>query len=166
MEQIYINILKPILLFIVSIVVSIVAPIQDVLCVLGLGFLINIFTGIVTDVHVNGVDFNIRKAFNAISQLAFYSALVYYVHNSLNTLGFHDWGEKAAIWITFIVSYYYLANILRNATKIFPSNEAIKLMYMILTTKVFSQMRRYLQLGKESTKPKSRKNDKNTHKTS
>lgn len=148
MEQIYINFLKPILLFTISVIVSLIAPIQDVLCVLGVGFLINIFTGIVTDVHVNNEDFNIKKAFNAISQLAFYSALIYYVHSSLSSLHYDEWADKATVWITFIVSYYYLANILRNATKIFPSNEAIKLMYTILTTKVFSQMRHYLQLNK------------------
>jgi len=147
--EIYVNFIKPMLLLFVSVIISIVAPIQDVLCVLGLGFIINIFTGIVTDIHVNKNDFNIKKAFDAIAQLMFYSALIYYVHNSLTTLHFEALAAKITVWITFVVSYYYLANILRNATKVFPNNEAIKLMYMILTTKIFTRMRHYFRLSKE-----------------
>ena len=150
MEDFYIYIAKPIALGIISVVVSILLPLQDVLYVLGSGFLINIFTGIVTDIHVNEKEFDIKKAFNAISQLMFYFVLIYYVHSSFVRLKHPDWAEKATIWITFVVSYYYLVNILRNATKAFPTNDAIKLMYMILTTKVFSLMKRYFNLNKDN----------------
>ena len=161
MEHFYTNFLKPALFFISTVIVSLITPIQDVLCVLALGFALNIFIGIVTDTHVNQKDFNIKKAFDAIAQLAMYSALVYYVHNSLATLGFNVWSDKATVWITFIVSYYYLANILRNATKIFPQNKAFELMYMILTTKIFSAMRHYFRLSIEDENNHLTKKSKN-----
>jgi hypothetical protein len=152
LESCYINFVKPLLFFVTSVIISLVTPIQDVLCVLAVGFLMNIVTGIVTDVHVNKNDFNLKKAFDAIAQLMFYSALIYYVNNSLTTLHFDDWANKATVWITLMVSYYYLANILRNASLVFPKNQAIKLMYMVLTTKIFTELKHYFRISKEELK--------------
>ena len=149
MENIYNHAVKPICFFALSVITSLVSPIKDVLIVLAMSFMFNIITGIVTDIHVNHQEFNIKKAFDAIVQLTFYAALVYYIHNSLVTLNYHDMGDKTTVWVTIIVGYYYLTNIIRNSIQLFPKNYALKLIYLILTTKIFLYIKRFFSINKQ-----------------
>lgn len=149
MENIFNHGVKPICFFCLSVITSLVSPIQDVLIVLAMSFVFNIITGIVTDIHVNNQDFNIKKAFDAIVQLTFYAALIYYVHNSLVMLKFHELGDKATVWITILVGYYYLTNTLRNSILLFPKNMALKILYLILTTKIFLKIREFFTISKK-----------------
>lgn len=152
------SVCKPLYLLFISIVISICSPIKDMLYVLGISFLFNIFTGIVTDIHVNHSDFSLKKAFEAIIQLTFYAALVFFVNNGCRSLGYNPIAQYASSWITLVVFYYYLTNILRNSTQVFPKSKALRLIYMILTTKIFQTIKGYFGIAvseseKENLKP-------------
>jgi len=144
--------LKPFIVLITTFIVSIFSPIQDVLYVLGLSFLFNIITGIVTDVHVNGKKFNLKKAFDSIFQLTFYGALVFFIHNVAVNLGSHTMGDKGVKYITFIVVYFYLCNIIRNAGLVFPKNKAIVFLYEVMTTQIFTRLKSALFMSINSNK--------------
>lgn len=140
---------KPFILLIITALISAVSPIGDVLVALFFAFLFNIFTGIVTDVHVNKKDFCIKKAFDAITQLLLYATLIVFVHFITTRLKDFSIGETGVKWITYIVVYYYLTNILRNAKKVFPKSSAILFMYDVMSTQVFTKLKEFI--GMKST---------------
>ena len=94
---------------------SALMPVQDILILLSLGFVFNIFTGIVTDIHVNKAHFDIKKAFNAITQLTFWATLVVFLDYGSRRMGESQMGITAVKWVTMIVIYFYLTNIFKNA---------------------------------------------------
>lgn len=133
--------MKPVILFVITGIVSVFSPLHDVLFALFLSFLFNIITGIIADVHVNKEDFKISKAFDAIIHLTFYIALVYFIYNISVSLGDAESGRVGVKWATYIVVYFYLTNILRNASKVYPKNQTISFLYMVLTTQIFSKLK-------------------------
>lgn len=120
---------------------SILLPVKDILLLLSLGFLFNIITGIVADIHVNKAEFNFKKAFSAIIELTFFSACVLFIHHGCKLMAEPDMGAIAVKWLMFIVSYFYITNIFKNAKKIFPRNEAIAFIYEILSTEIFIRLK-------------------------
>ncbi|MEI6752340.1 MAG: phage holin family protein [Paludibacter sp.] len=143
---------KPFIVLITTFIVSIFSPIQDVLYVLGLSFLFNIITGIVTDIHVNEKEFSLKKAFDSVFQLTFYGALVFFIHNVAVNLGNHALGDEGVKYTTFIVVYFYLCNILRNAGLVFPKNKAISFLYEVMTTQIFTRIKSALFMNINSNK--------------
>ncbi len=126
---------------IISTVVSIFAPVQNILILLFLAFLFNIITGIITDVHVNKKPFNIKKAFNALSQLLFYFACVIFIDYGANLLNDTNLGTMGVKWLTCIVVYFYLTNIFKNARLVYPENLAIGFIYELLSTEIFDRLK-------------------------
>ncbi len=59
------------------------------------------FTGIITDVHVNKKLFNIKKAFNALSQLFFYFTCVVFIDYGATLLGdaCNSFNDRCAVGI-------------------------------------------------------------------
>ena len=108
---------------------SALLPVQDILVLLSLGFVFNIITGIVTDIHVNKARFDIKKAFNAITQLTFWATLVVFLDYGSRRLGEPDMGVTAVKWVTMIVIYFYLTNIFKNARQVYPKSKSIKFVY-------------------------------------
>lgn len=138
---------KPFLLFALAGIVSVFSPIQAAMYVLGLAAIFNIVTGIVTDVHANKKDFCISKAFDAFKQLTFYFALVFFIHSAASSMQDFEVARLGVKWVTYIAAYYYATNILKNAKQVFPKNQALSMMYMILTTEVFLRMKEFLGLN-------------------
>lgn len=126
---------------IITAVVSIFAPVQNILILLFLAFMFNIITGIITDVHVNKKLFNIKKAFNALSQLFFYFTCVVFIDYGATLLGDVKLGEIGVKWLTCIVVYFYLTNIFKNARKVYPENLAISFIYELLSTEIFDRLK-------------------------
>lgn len=126
---------------IITAVVSIFAPVQNILILLFMSFLFNIVMGIITDVHVNKKQFNIKKAFNALSQLLFYFACVIFIDYGANLLGDLSLGTLGVKWLTCIVVYFYLTNIFKNAKQLYPDNNAITFIYELLSTEIFDRLK-------------------------
>jgi len=155
----FITFMKPFFLFAVTGIVSVFSPLHDVFLALIMSFIFNIVTGIIADVHVNKEDFKIKKAFEAIVHLTFYVALVLFIHNIAVNLGDLEAGRIGVKWATYIVVYFYLTNILRNASLVYPKNAAITFMYMVLTTQIFAKLKELIGI-KDSTPTDSTPTDK------
>jgi len=132
---------KPVILFIVTFIVSIFSPVREAMMVLGLAFLFNLLTGLITDIHVNRKEFSLKKAFDAVIQLSFFGALIFFIQAAGTNLHDPTLAATGVKWVTYIVVYFYLTNILRNATQIFPKNQAISFMYTIMSTQIFSKLK-------------------------
>lgn len=149
---------KPMIMFFIGAIVSMFSPIQDVLYVLSLAFVFNIFTGILTDIHVNKKQFSIKKAFEAIIQLTFFIALIWFTHNVAATLNDVEAGRYAVKGIVYIVLYFYTSNILRNGNLIFPNNSAIAFMYEVFTTQILIRLKNYFGLINSKTEQNENSN--------
>lgn len=120
---------------------SALLPVQDILVLLSLGFVFNIITGIVTDIHVNKARFDIKKAFNAITQLTFWATLVVFLDYGSRRMGEPQMGITAVKWITMIVIYFYLTNIFKNARQVYPNSQAVNFVYELLSTEIFARLK-------------------------
>jgi len=142
--------IKQFVLLLITALISICTPIEGVLLLLFGGFLFNIASGFIADVHVNKADFSIKKAFEAIIHLTFYMALVMFIHIVFSVLKDFELGQTAVKWVTYVVIYFYLTNVMRNAKLVFPKNKTIQLLYSLLTTQVFLKLREFVGLKKNS----------------
>ncbi len=124
--------------------ISVLSPVQNVLILLFIAFLFNIATGIIADVHVNKAKFSLKKAFNAITQLTFYATCVVFLDYGARLLGEPGIGVTAVKWMTYIVVYFYLTNIFRNARLVYPKNATINFIYELLSTEIFEKLKIFI----------------------
>ncbi len=136
--------LKPYLVALLTSVIAVINPIKGVLWVLSATFIINIATGIIADIHVNKAAFSIGKGFSAFFQMALIMALVYYIQGSFMQLKMETTGQEIVKWIAILALYFYSTNISRNASLIYPGNKFFSFLYEVLTTQIFTRIKRAL----------------------
>ena len=122
------------------VIISVISPIRIAVWVLLVFFTVNFFVGYKSDVQINKRDFSLKKAFDGVKQLILYYALIFIVNMALGLYEETNLAEAATKFMTWIVSYWYLVNILRNAREIFPGNETLKFLYDLLTVQVLEML--------------------------
>ena len=122
------------------VIISVISPIRIAVWVLLVFFTVNFFVGYKSDVQINKRDFSLKKAFDGVKQLILYYALIFIVNMALGLYEETNLAEAATKFMTWIVSYWYLVNILRNAREVFPGNETLKFLYDLLTVQVLEML--------------------------
>ena len=120
--------------------ISVISPIRIAVWVLLVFFTVNFFVGYKSDIQINKRDFSLKKAFDGVKQLILYYALIFIVNMALGLYEETNLAESATKFMTWIVSYWYLVNILRNARDVFPGNETLKFLYDLLTVPVLEML--------------------------
>ncbi len=133
--------LKELFWIVIASLSSVLMPVKETLILLFISFIFNIITGIIADVHVNKASFNLKKAFNAISQLTFYATCVVFLDYGTTLINEHQIGVIAVKWLTYIVVYFYLTNIFKNARLLYPANAAVNFIYELLSTELFDRLK-------------------------
>ena len=136
--------LKPYILGILTVLTGIIYPIQNVLIVLTATFIFNIVIGFRTDKTVNHINFSLKKAFSAIQQMTFIMVFVYYTHGVFEELKMDILGHEVIKWVALLAVYFYTTNIFRNMTEQYPKNKFFEFVYAVLTTQIFSMIKRAL----------------------
>ena len=95
------------------------------------------------DVNANKNRFNLKKFFDAVKHFGFYLFLVVFVHKAGISLNDLEIGEQGVKWVTIIVLYYYITNIVRNGTIIFPGDKVLEFLYLVLTTQIFNKLKAF-----------------------
>jgi hypothetical protein len=129
---------------------SVLMPVKETLILLFISFVFNIITGIITDVHVNKANFDLKKAFNAITQLTFYATCVVFLNYGTSLINEQAIGIIAVKWLTYIVVYFYLTNIFKNARQVYPRSQAINFIYELLSTEIFDRLKNMVGTKKQS----------------
>lgn len=106
------------------------------------GFMLNIFIGIGADVHSGDKEFKMRKATEGVKLLMFYVVIVFFLYAI--TYKNPPMSDTIVNWLTYIVSYFYLTNVFRNAKIIFPKSEGVKFIYDFLSTEIFYRLKEYI----------------------
>lgn len=122
------------------VIISVISPIRIAVWVLLVFFTLNFFVGYKSDQIANRREFSLKKAFDGIRLLILYYALIFIVYMTLGLYNEMALAEGATKFLTWIVSYWYLVNILRNAREIFPGNETLKFLYDLLTVQVLEML--------------------------
>lgn len=135
---------------IVTALSSVLMPVKGTLILLFISFIFNIVTGIITDVHVNKAKFDLKKAFNAITQLTFYATCAIFLNYGTSLINEVEIGLIAVKWLTYIVVYFYLANIFKNARQVYPKSQAINFIYELLSTEIFDRLKSMVGAKKQS----------------
>lgn len=123
---------------------SILSPIQNVLIVLSVTFVFNIWIGISADKIVNNVNFSVKKAFSAFMQMAITMFFVYYTYMVFEQFEMDKLGKEVVKWISLLAVYFYATNIVRNISDIYPRNKFYSFAYDVLTTHIFSVVKNNL----------------------
>jgi hypothetical protein len=118
------------------ILISIFAPIKVAILVLMFFFILNFFIGFKNDQIINGHSFSLKKAFEGVKLLGLYYAIIFIVNLALSLYNELELAESATKFISWIVCYWYLVNILRNSMEIFPESRGLKFMYDLLTVQI------------------------------
>ena len=146
MDELYsqlVSSVKSFILLLFTTLASIYVPLQEIFGIMLFAFIGNIFVGMYTDVNVNNNRFNIKKFFDAVKHFGFYLFLVVFVHKAGISLHDTEISEQGVKWVTIIVLYYYITNIVRNGTIIWPTNKTLEFIYLILTTKIFNKLKEF-----------------------
>lgn len=131
--------------WLIALLLAAFQPLSVALLVLMAVWTINILVGLAADKNT-GKDFEFKKFFSAAKQLGFIFAVLFVI--SLATTGYNE-RELAftiAKWGTWVVSYFYVTNIFRNASQLWPGNKAIGFIYSFLTTEAFGYIKGFFKM--------------------
>lgn len=120
--------------------ISVFTSYQDAFMTLIVGFSLNILIGISADVNINKRNFSIKKAKNALLLLIFYFMLIIFIHTAMSRQ-YVEMSTGIITWLTYIVGYFYLTNIFRNAKLLFPNSKSVKFIYAFLSTEVMYKLK-------------------------
>lgn len=148
MQNIWIH-LKNILLLAITAMCGIINDFQHAFIALFVGFIFNFIMGMGADIQFKNKrkeSFSIKKATEGFKLFMFYIITIFCIFG----MTYRDVDIANAIikWLTYIVSYFYLTNIFRNAKKIFPENKGIAFIYLFLSTEVFYKLKKILGFRK------------------
>lgn len=116
---------------------------QDAFMTLIVGFTLNIIMGLGTDININKKAFSLKKAKDALLLMMFYFLLIIFIHVALGNQ-YAELGNTMITWLTYIVGYFYLTNIFRNARYLFPNSRSVRFIYAFLSTEVLYKLKEHL----------------------
>lgn len=157
MENIITEIKNILLLALISLV-SMITDIQSAFTILFAGFIINLFIGIGADVGINKKDFQMRKATEGMKLLLFYIVIVFFLYAV--TYENKEVAKASVNALTYIVSYFYMTNIFRNAKIIFPKARSVRFIYNFLSTEVFFKLKEKLGITSDEEDQTTEENTK------
>jgi len=137
--------IKQLWAWLLALILAAFQPLSVAILVLMAVWTLNIIMGIAADNNVEK-PFELKKAFTAAKQLGLIFAVLFII--SLATTGYNE-KELAftiAKWGTWIVSYWYVTNVFRNATVVWPKNKGIAFIYSFLTTEAFGYIKNLFKM--------------------
>lgn len=148
---------KMTLMAVVTWFVAVFTNYQDAFMTLFVGFILDIIMGLGADVNINKRRFSLKKAGEALQLLIFYFVLIIFVHIAMSNQ-YAEMSKGIITWLTYIVGYFYLTNIFRNAKLLFPNSKSVRFIYSFLSTEVLYKLKDYLGFrdpeGKKARKQK------------
>jgi len=118
------------------IILSVFTPISVSIYVLTTFFVLDFFIGFQTDRLVHNRDFSMEKVKKGVMIFFLYFAIIFIINVSLSLYQEDELAVTVPKFFTWIACYWYLVNILRNSTEIFPESEGLKFFYNLMTVQV------------------------------
>ena len=131
------NRFKDVICVIIGIIIGVIAPIKASIFALLIGFGLNFLIGWKAGSH-EGEKFDIKKAGDSIKLVIFWGFGAGCLYTIINVFEETEFAEVAIEYFTWIVCYWYLVNVLRNARVIFPNSNAVRFLYSIATVEILN----------------------------
>lgn len=144
----------------ISALLSYLQPVSAPMVVLGLMFLGDIGAGVAVDLVVNKDRIRIKKILFALLFVALYASIIANTFIIGDHMGDKDESLKIVKMLTYVFTYFYASNTLRNLCLLFPKNKPLAFLYYWLGLQVVKRLpdlARYLNLG---TPQKDKENGK------
>ena len=139
MEQ-AIQSIKSLIVTMVSILLSYLAPISDMVFVIFFIFLVNCIAGLIAVICVDRELFNLKKFFICIFDTFDFYVLVVCVYVIGEHLGNQEGAIQCITGIVYAICYFYGVNILRNLCKLFPASRPLKFFYYVLSFEIIKKI--------------------------
>lgn len=111
--------------FVVAIALQILSylhPLGDEIFILAMIFVLNFFCGFLVDLIVNNGGFKFKKAWRCVTELTLFFALVVFVYTYGEKKGHSEGAIQCVSFITYVITYFYGLNSLRNLKLLFKEN--------------------------------------------
>ena len=118
-ERMSIDTLKAICAAIVLEALAYFKPIGDEIFLLSMVFVVNFFAGLFAAYIVEGDRFRFKKAFRCVIELFFFFAMSLVIFTYGEKKGWGIGATQSVGFLTYVVTWFYLQNILRNLEKLF-----------------------------------------------
>ena len=128
--------MKDVLIGTLLAVLSLFATVADAYIVLLLMFLLNTIAGLQAD----GGEFSFRKFTRAAQHLLVLYSVIFIVSIALMVFDEKELARAFAKYTTLLAAYFYLLNILRNATIILPFSRSVRMLYRLLSTDLLREL--------------------------
>lgn len=123
-----------------ALVISILSPISTALVLLITMSIVDVFLGFKANRKVLGEEFKFNKAFNAITKMGFFCMLTVLIHLTFHLYGEIDIAAVVVKYLSWIIIYYYILNMLYNAGKIYPESKVIPFLIEVMQLHVLGAM--------------------------
>lgn len=139
MDTVYLRV-KEMTIGALALVISILSPISTALVLLITMSIVDVFLGFKANRNVLGEEFKFNKAFNAITKMGFFCMLTVLIHLTFHLYGEIDIAAVVVKYLSWIIIYYYILNMLYNAGKIYPESKVIPFLIEIMQLHVLGAM--------------------------
>lgn len=130
-------------------VASFLQPLSTSFAVLIVMAVADVFGGMAGNVWTGREEFKFRKASRAVAKIISYCLMVSLVHFCISSFGEDGMAETLVKFLTWTISYWYLANILGNMCKAFPRSKGFLFLYLALSLKILPLMLHHMGLSEE-----------------
>lgn len=139
MDTVYLRV-KEMTIGALALVISILSPISTALVLLITMSIVDVFLGFKANRKVLGEEFKFNKAFNAITKMGFFCMLTILIHLTFHLYGEIDIAAVVVKYLSWIIIYYYILNMLYNAGKIYPESKVIPFLIEVMQLHVLGAM--------------------------
>lgn len=139
MDTVYLRV-KEMAIGAIALVISVLSPISTALVLLITMSIVDVFLGFGANRKVLGEEFKFNKAFNAITKMAFFCLLTVLIHLTFHLYGEVEVASVVVKYLSWIIIYYYILNMLYNAGKIYPDSKVIPFLVEVMQLHILGAM--------------------------
>jgi len=133
MEETWLSLLKSIIVALISSVLAYLTPVYDIVICIGFAFAGNFFWGYIAGIVAQKDSFCLKKAKVSIYEVLVYVSIVACLFTIGEKMNDKNLALHSLIMITWIWIYFYLVNIFKNLTRIFPNSRGLAFIYFIIS---------------------------------
>ena len=123
-------------------------PLGDEVFILAMVFVCNFFVGLITAICVEGDRFRFKKAWRCISEITVFFAMSLFIFCFGEKKGWNVGATQCVSFLTYIITWFYGQNILRNLRHLFREGTAaysvVSFLYYVLSVEFIKKIP-YLQ---------------------
>ena len=144
-------------------------PLDDEIFILCMIFIVNFVSGLLNDLIVNNNSFSFKKAWRCVTEVTVFFTMCLVIFTFGEKKGWEDRSTQAVSFLTYVITWFYSQNILRNLKGMMTPGSAahgvISFLYYVVSVEFVKKIPYLKQWMNETNKrkcPEIKKNNKKT----